>query len=216
MDDLIRAYIVLYERYAELQADMDKISATAFIRLSRCRYNGINISADQFRPETGCFLSAHLRPKIDESTRSGELPTEAISSPVLREKSNNIIEDEKDVEVGKLSDALEATEVSDTSSHIHVDSEDDKDTARLSFQMVTSHEKKLNPMRDIELLPSSILRQTQSSFQALINKGLQLASIIVEIGQLETEIQAVESREQTHNHPDSESIQDVEHIDDGL
>lgn len=189
MDDLIRAYVVLYEQYTNLQAQMDKISGTAFIQLSRCRYNGIKISPDQFRPETDPFISVLCCPADNKLVSSTGNP-EDTTHIVLKEKSNNVVASENDPDIGSISDSLKEIKVSDTSieSNQRLGTRDPMD--RLVFQLDKSQEKKNNPTRDIEVLPSTILRQTQSSFQNLVNLGLEIATIVVRIGQLEEEIRA--------------------------
>lgn len=56
MDKLIVDHMSLLQKYSILRADLSAVYQTAFVQLSRCRYNGIQLSTRSFRQDFEPFL----------------------------------------------------------------------------------------------------------------------------------------------------------------
>lgn len=57
MDKLLTDHMILLQKYSVLQVELSILYQSAFVQLSRCRYNGIQLSSNSFRQDFEPCLS---------------------------------------------------------------------------------------------------------------------------------------------------------------
>lgn len=184
MDDLIRRHLLLLQQYSASQESLNPVASEGFLRLSRCRYHGIKLSSDQFRPELSRCLSVKLNTvKEDEEQQESPLDyTTSQTSEVTGEKAVDTLIAE--LQEASLSETTNNGLDDGTQNSVHKSSQTiGNPRASLTTTIVLSRspEKKLDPIRDIDIMPTETLKQTQASFRQLVSLATRIAELSVEL-----------------------------------
>lgn len=184
MDDLVRRHISLLQRYSVLQEELNGVSSKAFLQLSRCRYHGIKVSEDQFRLEFPASLTTRVDVHDPVSPENLDHTPTAKGTGVVKGKSETVEMEELEASLqkssisGNLDTAVETT--GGESSHLHA-TKQLEDSNHTQLALMKSFDKKRDPIRDIELMPSTTLKHTQEAFNQVVVLALQLATLLVEL-----------------------------------
>lgn len=215
MDDLIRQHLRRLQRYALLQNQLDAVASVAFLQLSRCRYHGIKLSTDQFRPELSRHLWVQSHPDINTSD-DRDKPLAGIDDTSVVATIDKLVEDL--AETPLHTSASDVTQEGAASSHHQATYPNDAVSDKVmafhgftEFKLCKGTDKKNDPVRDIEFMPTMTLRQTQAKFHDLVSIIVELANLVAQLRISELNIR--ETREFTANARVKEKASKKESLD---
>lgn len=194
MDQSIRDYISLLDRYASLQRVLSKSAAESFISLSRCRYNNIKLFTEKFRTEFDAFITVEHETVLKRKNHfNGDEKSETTTVEKEKDASQQeIVHGKEEMNSRLTADTSSIDCIAANEKGLEHGEESGND---VQWVISIDTDKRKNPMRDIERLPSQSLRATQASFKDTIDRWIALANVYVELQQAEDAIRELRREE---------------------
>ncbi|CCG81345.1 protein of unknown function [Taphrina deformans PYCC 5710] len=194
-DVTILQHLQLLDRYSGLQQRLKAQAAEAFMKLSRAKYHGTQLASESFPEYFVAYL--YVKPVVTPTPTQSPKSDNSATDNVIQHSSST---SEHQKPAGKVSDlqilteSLQKVDMNKKSASVIVEDTDKTEVTEelvqvAKWRLETLSDRKKNPLRTIEILPSQPLRQTQTAFHGFVQLSMELAAVRVQIRDTEVALQ---------------------------